>query len=373
MSDMMDDDGQVDRTEVARRVRSGIAVVIAFAVLIGGGMFVFGKISEKYHEWRTADDYAGEGAAEVQVVLPPGSSGGKIGAILADNDVVKSSKAFESAFRKEPRSSTIQAGVYKMRTQIPAAKAVEMLLDPANRVIKKVTIPEGLRYTQVAPVLSKATGLPEKDFMDQLNKPTGIGLPAIANNYAEGFLFPATYEVSPNVDAPTMLKTMTTQYGVVSKDMDIANKAKALGRSEYDVLRVASIVEAEVKRDEDRPKVARAIYNRLDAGMPLQVDTAVNYGLNRTGYANLRDGDTKIDTPYNLYLHKGLPPSPINNPGRKSIEAALNPAQGPWKFWVAVNLDTGETKFGTTAAEHEANVKEYQTWCKANPGKCTSS
>jgi hypothetical protein len=377
MSDLYDEDGQLDREEVARRVRSGVAVLIALAVLIGGGFFAGSKIYDKYIELRTVDDYIGEGKADITVVIPPGAIGTTIGQILVDKDVVRSTKAFNTAFRREPKAASIQAGTYKLRTQIPATKAVAMLLDPANKVVRRVTIPEGMRYTVMVETLAKGTGVSQQDYLAQLKSPAGLGLPAFANDNPEGFLFPSTYDIPEKPDAATMLKLMTTQYGQVSKEMDIANRAKGIENgklSEYDIIKVASIIEAEVRRDEDRPKVARAIYNRLFLkNMPLQVDTTINYSLGRSGHANLPEGETTRNTsPYNLYKNKGLPPTPINNPGRKSIEAALNPADGEWLYWVSVNLDSGETKFGVTPAEHEANVKEYHAWCTANPGKCTS-
>ncbi|MDO5286836.1 MAG: endolytic transglycosylase MltG [Actinomycetia bacterium] len=377
MSDLFDEDGQLDREEVYRRIRSGVAVLIAVGVLIGGGIFAGSKIYDKYIELRTVDDYIGEGKADIQVAIPTGSTGAQIGAILVEKDVVRSTKAFNAALRRNPSAASIQAGTYKMKTQVPAKLAVEMLLNPDNRVVRRVTIPEGMRYTAMVETLAKGTGIPKEDYLAQLQSPGSLGLPPFANNNPEGFLFPSTYEIPEKADAGVMLKQMTTQYAQVSKEMDIANRAAGVegGKlSEYDIIKIASIIEAEVRRDEDRPKVARAIYNRLFVkDMPLQVDTTINYSLNRAGHANLPDGETARNTsPYNLYKYKGLPPTPISNPGRKSIEAALNPADGDWLYWVSVNLDTGETKFGITEEEHKANTNEYRAWCKANPGKCTS-
>ncbi len=371
MSDLFDENGTMNRSEIVRRVKSGLAVVIALAVLIGGGWFAATKGYEKYMDWRQTDDYIGDGKADITVTIPAGASITDMGSILVKADVVRSSKAFKAAAAKEPKSTSIQAGTYKLKTQLPADKAVALLIDPTNKVVKRVLIREGLRVSAMVPILAKGTGLTEDQINQALGVPANLGLPAYANNNPEGMLFPDSYEVPDKPDATAMLKQMTDRYSQVATDVDLENRAKSVGLTPYQVIIVASIIEAEVFRDEDRPKVARAIYNRLAQGMPLQLDTTVNYALNRSGHSNLRDGDTNIDSPYNTYKVKGLPPTPIDAPGRKSIEAALSPADGPWLYWVAVNLDTGETKFATTYEEHQANVKQYQDWCRANTGKCS--
>lgn len=375
MSDLIDEDGRLDRAEVRRRVKGGLAVLLALAVLVGGGWFAAAKGYEAYLDFRQTDDYIGEGKDDTSVIIPEGASISQMASILADRDIVKSSKAFRDAAASEPRATSIQPGTYRMKTQIPAKQALAILIDPANRVVRRVTVPEGLRVTAVVPILARGTGLTTEAFDEALKNPAALGLPAYAGNNPEGFLFPDTYEVSDNPDATAFLKQMTKRYSDVASQVNLDARAQAIGMTPYQVLVVASIIEAEVKRDEDRPKVARAIYNRLQGSPPmkLQLDTTVNYALNRSGHANLRDGDTELDHPYNTYRYDGLPPGPISNPGKKSIEAALSPAEGDWKYWVAVNLVTGETKFAATYDEHLTNVAEYQRWCRDNAGQCTSS
>ncbi len=374
MSDLIDENGRVDKAEVGRRLKGGFAVLLAVAVLVGGGWFAAQKGYQKYLDFRQQDDYIGAGKDDTSVIIPAGASISQMATILADRDIVKTAKAFREAAGLEPKATSIQPGTYRMKTQIPAATAVKILIDPANKVVRRVTVREGLRITAVVPILVKGTGLTEEAFNAALKNPAALGLPEYAKNNPEGFLFPDTYEVGDNPEAVAFLKQMTKRYADVATQVNLDARAKELGLTAYQVLIVASIIEAEVSRDEDRPKVSRAIYNRLASQPPmnLQLDTTVNYALNRSGHANLRDGDTNLDNPYNTYKFPGLPPGPIANPGKKSIEAALAPADGPWKFWVAVNLDTGETKFAETGEEHLKNVKEYQDWCRANPGKCTS-
>ena len=132
------------------------------------------------------------------------------------------------------------------------------------------------------------------------------------------------------------------------------------------VLNKASLVEREARLPEDRPKVARAIENRLAKEMPLDIDSSVAYGLGKPG-TGLTTADTQdANNPYNTYKHLGLPPTPIASPGAASIDAVLAPAEGDWLFWVTVNLDTGETLFATTYDEHLANVELLRAWQAEN-------
>lgn len=377
MSDLFDDDGKVDRSEVFRRVRSGLAVLLALAVLVGGGWFAATKGYEKYLDWRQTDDYIGAGKDDIQITIPAGASLTEMGSILVKADVVRSSKAFKNAAAKEPKSTTIQPGTYKLKTHLPASSAIAMLIDPAhNKVVKRVVVREGIRVSAAVKVLAKGTGLTEDQFNAALKDPSKLGLPAYAANNPEGFLFPDSYEVADTPDALTVLKGMTAEYAQVTASMNLESRATALGLTPLQVLTVASLIEAEVNRAEDRPKVARAIYNRLEGKtesgqvMKLQLDSTVIYANNLDGKLTTTNEQRALKSPYNTYVVDGLPPGPINAPGKASIEAALNPAEGDWTYWVVVNPDTGETKFGSTLAEHEKNVAEFQAWCQANKGKC---
>ncbi|MGV8848624.1 MAG: endolytic transglycosylase MltG [Propionibacteriaceae bacterium] len=376
MSDLFDEGGKVDRSEVVRRVRSGLAVLLALAVLVGGGWFAATKGYEKYLDWRQTDDYIGAGKDDIQITVPAGASLTEIGSILVKADVVRSSKAFKNAAAKEPKSTSIQPGTYKLKTHLPASMAISMLIDLRNKVVKRVVVREGLRLSAAVKVLVKGTGLTEDQFTAALKDPTKLGLPAYAANNPEGFLFPDTYEVADSPDALTVLKGMTAEYVQVAGSINLESRAAALGLTPLQVLTVASLIEAEVNRAEDRPKVARAIYNRLqgktESGqiMKLQLDSTVNYANNLEGRLTTTDEQRALKSPYNTYVADGLPPGPINAPGKAALEAALNPAEGDWTYWVVVNPDTGENKFGATLAEHERNVAEFRAWCQSNKGKC---
>lgn len=369
----VDNEGKWDWKKIGYRARSAFAVTLALVVLVGGGWFGFAKAKDAYMAWRTTDDYIGEGKEDVIVTIPKGVSLTDIGTILIDANVIKSMKAFRSAVDDEPKSKNIQAGRFKLKTELPAKAAVAMLLDAKNRVVTRVTIIEGLRVERQWDSIAKNTSIKADALKAQMAKPAELGLPAWAENRPEGFMFPDTYEVS---DAPTALelfKKQTAQFASVSASLNFEGRAAELGLTPYQLLTVASLIQAEVRGKDYQPMVARVIYNRLKAGMPLQFDSTVHYAVNRYDTVTTTPEERKVNSPYNTYLdaNKGkLPPGPINSPGKDAMAAALSPADSDALFFVTVNMDTGETLFAKTYEEHLKNDEKRQAWCKANAGKC---
>lgn len=356
--------------EATHRTKGCLAVILALAVLLGGGWFVADRVSGFMSGLGVVADYEGEGKEDVVVTIPEGTAVGEIGAILVEEDVVKSEKAFTDAANKNPDSTGIQAGSYQMKTQLPAERALEILLDPASQVRDRVTVREGLRLSLQVEALVKGTDFSVAQYERALKSPENLGLPKYAKNKPEGFLFPETYEVNPESTPTSIMKTMAGQYNTVAKDINFEARAKQLGLSPYQAAVVASIIEAEVNKAEYRPMVARVILNRLDKGMKLQMDSTVHYAVGKNGGVTTTDADRANKSPYNTYQHKGLPPGPINAPGKAALEAAVNPSKGNWLYFVTVNLDTGETKFTDDPEEHERNRQEFQQWCQDNQGRC---
>lgn len=361
--------------EVWYRVRGSVAVVLSLAVLLGGGWFVYGKVHDAYIAFRTVDDYIDpEGLADVVVEIPQGASTTEMANILLAADVIKTAKAFQSAAARNPDTRNIKYGLYKLRTQIPASTSIEMLLDPANQVKNQFQISEGLRLSQVLASLAKTTKVPEKDFKSALADRKQFALPDWIGKSNEGFIFPDTYNLPSKPNAVSVLKLPINQFKKTLNDLAFEDRAKLLGYKPYDVLIVASIIEREVNRDDDRAKVARVFYNRLKKGMKLQSDATVAFAVNKTGTIWTTPKERDSDSPYNTYKHKGLPPGPITAPAKKALEAAANPTEGDWLYFVPVNLDTGETVFSTTYADHQKAVDQLQAWCLAsaeNKKKCS--
>lgn len=339
-----------------------IALAIV-AVLIFAAMKAWGAASSYFNG---PDDYTGQGKGSVTVEIKSGANGLDIANTLKKADVVKSADAFYQLALKDARVQAIQPGFYALRKQMSAEWALRELADPGNRVEGRVTIPEGARVGQIVEAIAKNTKIKQEDLEAILKKPDGLGLPEAANNNPEGYLYPATYTVEPGTTAEELLKSMAKKTLDVEKELDIESRAAALGLNVQEVLTVASILEYEAKQDQDYPKVSRVLYNRIKDGMALQLDSTVSYVSKREGDVFTTDAERANQSEYNTYQHVGLPPGPIGAAGQKTIEAALNPAEGTWLYFVAINLDTGETVFSDTFAEHNKAVKKLQEYCRGS-------
>ena len=360
-----DGKSQRDRRRRARRRRNLIAAVL-FVVLLGGAAWAVVTFALPELEGITgtsaaADDYPGPGGeATADVVIPEGATGTAMAQVLVEADVVKSVGAFTDAFKADPDAAGIQPGTYRLPVQMRGADAVEALLDPSFRVQTKVTIPEGLRVDQVVGKLTSVTDVTAEEFDAAMADTAATGLPAEADGDYEGWLYASTYTFEPGTTPAQMIAAM------VAQTVSILDAKGVAAEDRERILTIASLVEREARTAEDRAKVSRAILNRLDIDMKLDIDASVAYGAGKPG-TEITKADLAVDTPYNLYLHTGLPPTPIAAPSEMSIDAALNPTDGPWLFWVTVNLDTGETLFSTTYVEHLKNVDLLREWQAANP------
>jgi len=318
----------------------------------------------------TAEDFTGPGEGDVAVSIKAGDSGETIATTLKAAGVVKTRTAYLDASAADPeQSAMIQAGTYTLKKGMKAIDAFAFLTNPANRGGARATIPEGLWATEIYARLSKLTGVPLAEYTKAAANPEAIGLPASAKGKVEGYLFPSSYEFDSKTPATEQLKAMVA---LTIKTLDDAGVADA---DREKVLTLASLVEAEAKLDEDRPKIARVFLNRIETeGAPayglLQSDAAVSYGAKRRSLFPSKAELDDANNPYNTRIIPGLPPGPISNPGRASIDAAAKPADGPWFFFVAVNPISGETKYGVTLAEHNANVRELTEYCDAKPKDC---
>ena len=362
------------RSRPPRRGPRRWIVLLLAVVLVGGGAWaavgalaplvsgVFGGSSQ-------AEDFAGPGEGEVTITVKPGETGEDIATTLRDAGVVKTRSAYLEAAAGDPTgAAAIQPGSYSLLKGMRGADAFETLSDPANRVVARTTIREGLWASEVFATLSKGTGIPVKEYQAAAKDAEAIGLPAEADGKVEGWLHPLTYEFPEDSTATQQLKTLVAATVKALKDADVPKD------DWMRTLTIASIVEGEVNGDADRAKVARVVLNRLEGGPPnyglLQMDSTIHFIAKERGRAGTTNAQRAVDSPYNTYKVQGLPPGPIDSPGTASIEAAANPAKGDWFFFVTVDPGTGETKFAETQAEHDRNVQEFQAWCRANADKC---
>ena len=325
-----------------------------------------GAISDVKEMFAGPDDFAGPGSGEVTFVIDPGQSVASMGEELDDLGVVASADAFVDAAGDDSRSTRIQAGTYLLKKKMKASDVVKILVDPSQMSQDTVTIPEGRRIADIVKILAKKTDFSAKEFKAVLADTASLDLPESAGGNPEGYLFPATYVIAPDDTPQSIIAAMIAKGRTVMADLDLDNQAKKVGLTAHEVLTVASMLEFEANRTEDFPKVARAIYNRLDRGMALQSDATVAYANGLVGKVWTTADERNIDSPYNTYAQPGLPPGPIGNPGEVTIDAALHPADGPWLYWVVVNLKTGETVFSTSLDEHNAATARLREYCKTS-------
>ncbi|GGM41466.1 ABC transporter substrate-binding protein [Micromonospora sonchi] len=354
------------------RGKTIFALLLALVLLggIGGGAF-YGF--DRIQNFLTTPDYDGAGTEEVTVQIPQGAFLADMAVVLYEADVVKSTKAFTNAANDNSRSRNIQPGTYKLRKQMSGENALAAMLDPANRIVNGITIPEGRSATSIFKLLSKHTDIPVKQFETAAKNPEKLGVPdwwfkrtdgKKSKKSIEGFLFPDTYEIPPDATAETILKQMVDHFLTVTGQMEFADRVEKErgGISPYEALIVASLAQAEAGTKKDLGKVARVAYNRAYGEFPcncLEMDVTVNYYLEMTGQKTKTSAemtrDELLDTknPYSRKL-RGMIPTPINNPGKDALEGAMDPPKGNWFYFVAVDKE-GNSEFAETYEQHEKN------------------
>ncbi|MFI6463656.1 endolytic transglycosylase MltG [Streptomyces sp. NPDC050528] len=230
-----------------------------------------------------------------------------------------------------------------------------------------LVIPEGWRSGQIYEAVDKVLALPVGTTKKSIAK-AGLKLPNDAEGNPEGYLFPATYPLEKKSTPASLLSFMVNTANKKFNGAPVAAGAQRNAMNVYQAVTIASIVQAEAASKADMGKVARVIFNRLERGMPLQMDSTINYALNRATLKTT-SSDTRLDSPYNSYQRMGLPPTPIDNPGEDAMRAAINPPPGDWLYFVTVK--PGDTRFAATYEEHQRNVAEFNAAQKsgASPTK----
>ncbi|MEU6287904.1 endolytic transglycosylase MltG [Streptomyces sp. NPDC046988] len=218
-----------------------------------------------------------------------------------------------------------------------------------------LAIPEGWRATQVYAAVDKTLELPAGTSKKSLTK-ADLKLPNDAEGNPEGYLFPATYPLGESPTPEKLLEAMVDAANKKFTGAPVAAGAQRNALNAYQAVTIASIVQSEAAAKEDMGKVARVVFNRLERGMPLQMDSTINYALGRSTL-DTTTKDTRVDSPYNSYQRMGLPPTPIANPGDVAMTAAINPTPGDWLYFVTVK--PGDTRFTADYAEHQRNVAEF--------------
>jgi UPF0755 protein len=330
----------LQRRRNRRRRTRGIVILLVLIGLIGGGAYEALRLTGR----RPPKVQAG---LPVTITIQPGEGSRQIGQALEDAGVVDSAGRFRSVASERGLDGVLKPGAYQLETVMDVDSVIDLLVRGPN-LGTPFTIPEGFTVDQIVDRIAATKRFPKATIEKALASPNlEVPFRPRGVKILEGLLFPQTYRIEKDSSATAVVQQMLDQTNQVVSQFDLSRTPRKL--SPYQVLVIASMIEREAKVPEDRPKIARVIYNRLAKGQPLQIDATVQYALG-SGSRRLSTRDLQVKSPYNTYLHTGLPPTPIASPGQASIDAALNPADGPWLFYVLIDQD-GHHAFTASATE----------------------
>ena len=340
-----------------RRIAMALVLLAVVAIIAGVGFAGAGIVHRIQSHFSSASDYSGPGSGSVTIQVHPGDSLAAIGTTLYKSGVVASVRAFTDAAEANSKASTIGPGFYNLHKHMQASLAVTMLLDPSSAVQARITIPEGNRMRDIFARIVQKSDISMAALQNAAKDPVALGVPSWGRGHPlEGFLFPATYDFPPGTTAKQALTAMVTRFNQEATNLNLVAGAQQLGKTPYEVLTLASIVEREGRLDSDFPKIAEVFYNRLKIGMSLGSDATLYYVLPDNN-GPIRQSQLHLKTPYNTRDNAGLPPTPIASPGALALQAALHPAHGNYLYFVTVDK-AGHAGFATTDAEFQRLVAE---------------
>ncbi|TCL51994.1 UPF0755 protein [Thermolongibacillus altinsuensis] len=363
---MMENEAWLDQQEEAKTVRK-IVLFVAIPIIV---LMIAAIISGYLYIQSALKPVNPNSQQQIKVSIPIGSSVYDIASILEEKGIIKNATVFRY-YVKFKNHADFQAGDYTLTPAMTLAEIVETL--KTGKVIKpaklKIIIPEGKQLTQIATIIAQKTGYSREEIMAKMNDrryieelmkkyPTVLSAEILNKNIRyplEGYLFPATYSFSekkPSIEQIIEAMLAKTEEVLVKYEGEMTER----GLTVHTLLTMASLIEEEATEKVDREKIASVFYNRLQAGMPLQTDPTVLYALGKHK-ERVYYKDLKVNSPYNTYLHRGLPPGPIANAGEMSINAALHPADTDYFYFLAT--PTGEVIFTKTLDEHNREKAKY--------------
>lgn len=335
----------------SRPTRRGAYLVLAVAVALVAVVVVVG-LKAVTGVFGTSSSCADASGGTAQVHVEPGDSVAQIGQQLCKAGVISSVGDFTS----ESSAGSIQPGYYRIHRGLSAGAAVRALLDPASKVQATIVVPEGFTAADIISRIAADTTISESSLKSALHNPQALGLPAWANGHVEGLLYPATYDVPPGSSATEVLGQMVARFKQEAATLHLAKAAAKVGLTPYQVVILASIVQAEGKLPQYLPKIAEVFYNRLHQRRPLGSNATLYYVLGHN-HGPLTDTDLHLDSPYNTQFRPGLPPTPINSPGELSFRAVLHPARGNLLYFVTIDA-AGHVGFAATESGYQQLADE---------------
>lgn len=330
-----------------RLIKWGLLLVLIAG--IGAGAWFYTSVQRPYKGYDGAEQF---------VEIPAGTGPAAMGRRLADAGIVRSPEAFRLAVWLKGSGRRLQAGEYRFDQPLSPAEVVDRLAR-GDVYVRALTFREGLTIREMAAVYEQAGFGQASEFIAASRQAALIQAVDPEARDLEGYLFPDTYTLPRSATAAQLVERMVGQFQKVLTP-ELKSQAAERGMSVRELVTLASLVEKETAKAEERPIVAGVYANRLRIGMGLQCDPTVIYALMLAGRydGNIRRGDLQIDSPYNTYRYAGLPPGPIAAPGAASLQAAADPADVPYLYFVSRN--DGSHVFSTTLDEHNRNVYEYQ-------------
>jgi UPF0755 protein len=325
-------------------------LVLLILIAVGAaGVWIYLRIGEPYRGYQAAEQF---------VEIPAGAGSRTIGDHLVEAGIVRDATSFRVGLYLSGKGRHLQAGEYRFDRAMTPMQVIDKLARGDVYVIT-ITFPEGLTMAEMGKIFEAHELGPASAFATAARDPSPMKALDAAARDLEGYLFPETYRLQRHTDASRLVRQMTDRFEHVFTP-ELRQAAAVNGLTVRQAVTLASIVEKETSRPEERPIVAAVYENRLRIGMALQCDPTVIYALDRAGKytGNLRRDDLAFDSPYNTYRYPGLPPGPIASPGRASLEAAVHPAQVDFLYFVSRN--DGSHEFARTLEEHNRNVHKWQ-------------
>jgi UPF0755 protein len=331
-------------SKVKKITLASIAGIFIFSWLVGGFFYY------------TATHPLSEKIDSVSVEITPGMTLNRTSVLLKDHHLIGNSLSFQFLAFLQNKQGQIQVGEYELSPSMTPKDILERVTS-GKTILHAVTIPEGLRINEIAALFEESGLGNAEEFVRQTQDTELIQVTGLPADSLEGYLFPETYNFSKNTSERKIILNMVDTYKEKVKNIDLLSRAHTMNLSIHQIMTLASLIEKETGVDNERKLISSVFHNRLRKNMLLQTDPTVIYAISNFD-GNIRKKDLSIDSPYNTYKYKGLPPGPIASPGLKSIIAALEPSDSDFLYFVS--RKDGSHQFSSTLVDHNRAVQKYQ-------------
>ena len=326
---------------------------ILLPIFAGIIIFIWMTAGFFYHQ---ATISVGENTQTIILSIPPGATLKKISTDLKGLSLIRNASAFRLLANIRQKQTHIQVGEYELNQSMLPMDILKAITS-GKTVLHPITIPEGYRISEIAELLTKTISINKEIFIKESRNKDLLNKLNITSKSLEGYLFPETYHFSKHTAEKKIIQTMLSTFQQQMKTKNIQDQIQSSDMSLHEIITLASLIEKETGMNGERKHISSVFHNRLKRKMRLQTDPTVIYAIENFD-GNIRKKDLDIDSPYNTYRYKGLPPGPIASPGIKSIVAALNPIKTNHLYFVSKK--DGSHQFSSSLKEHNRAVQKYQ-------------